>query len=101
MSIKTKQTTENSRLFNKNLLTIAVATAMFGGGVASAAQFQLTTDATIGNNTSNNATTNYLLNGAVTLTTNSTMTTFYGTIDGNTTSQGTDDGMGQQIIIAW
>ena len=96
---KTEKTT-NSRLFNKGILPVAVATAMFGGLSANAAQFQITSDATIGNNTSNNSTTNYLLNGAVTLTTNSTMTTFYGTIDGNTTSQGTDDGMGQQIVIA-
>jgi len=85
---KTEKTT-NSRLFNKGILPVAVATAMFGAGVASAADFYLTNSATIDNQTGGNATTNYIVNANSTLTTNGTMSVYYGTIDG---TSGTDAG---------
>ena len=78
---KTEKTT-NSRLFNKGILPVAVATAMFGAGVASAADFYLTSDATISDLPSKNATTDYIVNNNSTLSTNSSMTVYYGTIDG-------------------
>ena len=89
MNTRKTQKTTNSRLFNKGILPVAVATAMFGAGVASAADFYLTNSATIDNQTGGNATTNYIVNANSTLTTNGTMSVYYGTIDG---TSGTDAG---------
>ena len=93
---KTEKTT-NSRLFNKGILPVAVATAMFGTGVASAADFYLTNDATITDLTSSyNATTDYQVNQNATLSTNSSMSVYYGTIDGQ---GGVATGRGGTVVI--
>ena len=92
---KTEKTT-NSRLFNKGILPVAVATAMFGAGVASAADFYLTNDATIDNQTGGNATTNYIVNQNATLSTNGSMSVYYGTIDGQ---GGVASGRGGTVTI--
>ena len=73
---KTEKTT-NSRLFDKGILPVAVATAMFGAGVVSAADQFISSAETITDLTSSyNATTNYLINANGTLSTNSSMTVF-------------------------
>ena len=91
---KTEKTT-NSRLFNKNILATAVATAMFGGSVGTAyatqgsnsyTDFLIAFDTTIDNSTSN-ATSNYIVSGNNTLTFNGTsgsMGHYYGNFTGST-----------------
>jgi len=87
----------SSLVFNNNTLATAVATVMFSSTVA-AAQFYLHTDATMGNGTGRNATTDYVLDGNATLTANSTMSVYYGTIDGY--GDGDDIANEGQVIIA-
>ena len=91
---KTEKTT-NSRLFNKGILPVAVATAMFGAGAASA--FSITTVATIDNQTGGNSTTNYLVHDNVTLSTNSSMSVYYGTLNGVQTN-GNTAGAGMVVV---
>jgi len=84
MNTKQTETTTNSRLFNKNVLSVAVATAMFGAGVA-LAETEISGSVTA----SENSTTNYWLGNNATLTmtgTGSGMSNFYGTIDGSNLS---------------
>ena len=91
---KTEKMT-NSRLFNKGILPVAVATAMFGAGVASA--FVIQQNTTIDNQTGGNSTTNYLVHDNVTLSTNNSMSVYYGTIDGKETN-GNTAGSGMIVI---
>ena len=87
---KTEKMT-NSRLFNKGILPVAVATAMFGAGVAQAV--------TIGEGgpesvtVSTNVTANYWVSNNGTLVINNNggqMQSFYGTIDGSNLSTSTN-----------
>jgi len=105
MNKMTKDVTTNSRLLKKRTLATAVATAVFGAGVASAADMILHSSTTIGS-IGSNATTDYIINQNATLTTNGTMSVYYGTIDG-TKGRGTWSGgygsgnssRGGQVII--
>jgi len=97
MSIRLKETATEKRLLKKNVLATAVAAAVFGASaVTSAAQFYLNNDATISAIPGGNVTTNYLINQNATLSTNSSMSVYYGTIDGQA---GVATGRGGQVVI--
>jgi len=100
MNTRKTEKVVNNHLFNKNILATAVATAMFGAGVASAA-VDVLVDTTV---STDNATdfaiqsTNILtIKGGATTT--GYLSSFNGTIDGSmNATQGQGDGTGNIVI---
>jgi hypothetical protein len=93
MNTRETEKTTNSRLFNKGILSAAVATAMFGAGAAQAydtlsilgenSDTYTNTRVTLDNASASNATSNYYIGHNGTLQIGNNMTSIYGTIDGS------------------